>query len=68
MQLVNDPAQVAITIGLAGLMAYFLMKVGFQDSFYVAGIAGVASILASLTCDVLTDSIYTPDDSPSTSD
>jgi hypothetical protein len=69
MQLINDPAEVVITIGFAGLMAYFLMKVGFQDSFYVAGIAGVARILASLMCDVMMDSIYSPSEpEQSTSD
>ena len=39
-------------------MAFFIMKVGLQDSFYVAGIAAVASIMANLSQDVLVDCLY----------
>lgn len=65
MLLLSDPAHTALTFGLAALMAYFLMKVGFQDSFYVAGIAAVSSIMAGVTCNILVDSIYNrPPSSP----
>jgi hypothetical protein len=58
MLLLNDPAQTALTFGFAFLMGYFLMKVGFTDSTYVAGIAAVSAIMAGVTCGVMVDSIY----------
>lgn len=56
--LLSDPAHTALTFGLAGLLAYFLMKVGATDSFYVAGIAAVSSIMAGVGCNVLVDCLY----------
>jgi hypothetical protein len=58
--LLADPLHSALTFSLAGLMAYFLMKVGFQDSFYVAGIAAVSSIMASISTGLLVDLVLSP--------